>query len=390
MIRAMAEGERRRAVRLAARDWERAGWIDTARRAAIDQRFRDDRVRLGAALRVLVGFFTWFALGSGFGSLMALAQGLRGDQFGVPCLLLGLLCAAGAEIAHGPLRTSGMGADDGMEISAVGALLAAAIVLFHWDRAPSFAGVFLLAAALATLAVWRWGGWFFGLVAGAALFTALAFGPAPRLLWALAGGLLAAALLWLGDRAALVPSQRAAAQAGVVVALAALYAAVNYASVERRLFETHWLSGEGRGGGGAVPLAVSLAASALLPAAVIAAALWRRDRLLLGCGALLAGASLVTLRWYVHLMPLWALLLLCGGALGGLALALRRWLDAGPAQARGGFTAEPLLEGGKRQFLEVAATVAAFTPAARVHAPAQSGFEGGGGHAGGGGATTEF
>ena len=110
--------------------------------------------------------------------------------------------------------------------------------------------------------------------------------------------------------------------------------------------------------------------------------------------AILAGlvgvlASLVTLRFYVHVAPLWVVLLLGGSVALGLALLLRRFLDSGPQHERHGFTAEPLFadpEG--RSALEVAASVVSLTPAARPME--KPGFEGGGGSFGGGGASGKF
>jgi hypothetical protein len=252
--------------------------------------------------------------------------------------------------------------------------------------------VFFLAAVLASLAAWRWGGWLFGGLATCGVLGFLTQAPAARWMWFLLGLTLFAGLLWLGDRAFLAPSQRASARAGMVVALAAVYVALNYASVERGAFEHMLAPPEGAAPPVALGglLVLGGVATALLPLAALALGVARRDRLVLGCGVLLAAASLVTLRFYVHLMPLWALLVLVGVALGGLGLALRRFLGGGTAHERDGFTAEPLLEGGKRQFIEIAATVGAFAPAARVPAESPGGFAGAGGASGGGGATTDF
>jgi hypothetical protein len=81
---------------------------------------------------------------------------------------------------------------------------------------------------------------------------------------------------------------------------------------------------------------------------------------------------------------------MAGGAVAiGLALLLRRYLDAGEGRERGGFTAEPVFtdpEG--RSALEVAASVASFTPSPRPVEP--PGFQGGGGRSGGAGASGTF
>jgi uncharacterized membrane protein YgcG len=101
-------------------------------------------------------------------------------------------------------------------------------------------------------------------------------------------------------------------------------------------------------------------------------------------------ASLVTLRHYVHLAPLWALLTASGALLMIAVFALRRYLDSGPDQERHGFTAEPLFEDLRRQrLLEAGAAVLSLSPEARpLHQ--EPGFTGGGGEFGGGGSSSEF
>lgn len=389
MNAALAAGERAREVRRAARAWEQAGWIDAAHRARIDGLHADDRVRLGWALRALVFLFTCFAVASGFGVLMVPLGASLGRQIGIPLLLVGGLCLVGAEVVHSALRASGMGADDALEQCALGFGIGGAGILFALDRAAMLPLFFACAALVLAAAAWRWGGWFYGLLSSAALFAALWRAPAPRVAWVVVGAALILPLLRLGDSASLSPSQRAASRAAAALALAAPYIALNYASLDRGLLEERWLLGEASAPDWVLP--VGLLATIVLPPLVLWLGVRRRDRLVLACGLLMAAASLATLRWYVHLMPLWLLLMLAGAALGGAALALRRWLDAGAEHVRGGFTAEPLLESGRRQLLEIAASVAVFTPAAQpTGAETSPGFSGGGGQSGGGGATTTF
>jgi uncharacterized membrane protein YgcG len=114
-----------------------------------------------------------------------------------------------------------------------------------------------------------------------------------------------------------------------------------------------------------------------------------RRRLLINAGLVALLASMVTLRFYAQVAPLWVVLLAGGGAAIGVALALRRYLDSGPGQQRHGFTAEPLFANPEgRSALEVAAGVVSLSPAAR-HLE-QPGFEGKGGRFGGGGASGSF
>src|ERR1700730_15345856 len=63
----LALADRAEAVRGAARAWRRAGAIDAAALAAVEERFPDDRVRVGTAFRVLLFLFTVGAAAGGWG-----------------------------------------------------------------------------------------------------------------------------------------------------------------------------------------------------------------------------------------------------------------------------------------------------------------------------------
>jgi hypothetical protein len=82
-------------------------------------------------------------------------------------------------------------------------------------------------------------------------------------------------------------------------------------------------------------------------------------------GILLGVASLVTLRFYVHVAPAWMVLVASGAAALGVTLGVRRLLAGGHDGARGGFTAEPLFgDPTRRHATEIVGTVAAFAPPA--------------------------
>jgi hypothetical protein len=105
------------------------------------------------------------------------------------------------------------------------------------------------------------------------------------------------------------------------------------------------LSGSGIRSGAELLYSLSL----LLASAALAVLAALRPRFsLFALGTLTAVASILTLRFYVHLAPLWVLLTLGGLLCIGLALLLERWLNAGPARVRRGFTAEPLFEDERR------------------------------------------
>ena len=114
-----------------------------------------------------------------------------------------------------------------------------------------------------------------------------------------------------------------------------------------------------------------------------------RRTFVLDTGVVLLALSLVTLRHYVHLAPLWVILALSGAALVVLALAVERALRRAPGGEIAGVTADPLFADERQQrAFQIVPVVAAFTaPAA---APEEKGFAGGGGRFGGGGAEEKF
>jgi hypothetical protein len=105
----------------------------------------------------------------------------------------------------------------------------------------------------------------------------------------------------------------------------------------------------------------------------------------------LLALSLVTLRHYVHVAPLWVVLTASGALLIALALAVERALRRSPGGEHTGFTADALFSDERRQhILQTVPVVAAFTPAAPAAAAEEKGFAGRGGTFGGGGASGKF
>ena len=104
------------------------------------------------------------------------------------------------------------------------------------------------------------------------------------------------------DRPSWAPSHRACARWLVVCGIAAVYAAVNFWSLDHRTIED--LGGRARARPDSVAgrraVTLSILATALVPAAVFLRGVVKRRRLLLDTGLVLAALSLVTLRAYVH------------------------------------------------------------------------------------------
>ena len=105
---------------------------------------------------------------------------------------------------------------------------------------------------------------------------------------------------------------------------------------------------------------------------------------------MLLALSLVTVRQYVHVAPLWVVLTLAGALLVGLALAVERALRRARRGEIAGFTADPLFSDERRQqALQIVPVVTALTPPAGAAAH-DAGFAGEGGRFGGGGAQDKF
>lgn len=394
-----ARADRAHAVRSAARSWQQAGVIDEPTRAAIEAAHPDDRVRVGPVFRVLLFLFTLLTVNAGFGLFWLIFLDSAADEAtvaGVSWLVFGLLLATLTEVQLGRLRRSQGGTEAATSLAAIGYLIAG----FGWllfdplDLPEEIAlqALFFASSALFGCAAWRWG---YPLYAGAAmgsLLLALAGLPGGRLLWIALPVLVAPWLIQGSDSPRLPPAHRDSCKAALGVALAGLYVAVHLGSFEIGLIETIGDFGRGPGPPATSDLLWWLAAAATALVPVVYLALGIRSRrypfLLLGLGT--AVASLVTLRYYVHLAPLWVILTASGAALVIVVLALRRYLDSGPNRERRGFTAEPLFEDVRRlRLLEVAAAAVTLTPAARP-VREEPRFAGGGGEFGGGGSSGEF
>jgi hypothetical protein len=392
----LERADRAESVRDAARAWQRAGIVGEAVVAAVDARHPDDRVRVGPVFGVLLFFFTLIAVCGAFGFLSMLT-GLdkRWDgALAFLALLTGLALVAATELQLGRLRRREGGTEAATSFLALGFLLsAAAWWLFEsaGNEDRLHLAVFgLLAAALLAAAAWRWGYPLYAAAATAALLLALTQMPAARLLWIVLALAAAPGLLRLGLSPRLPPAHRASLTLAASVALAGLYVAVHLGSWESRLIEE---LGDRTLPGWTYDDSFwwfAAAATALVPAILLAAGLSQRRYALILLGVATSAASLVTLRYYVHLAPLWVILAGSGAFVVALTLALRRYLASGPDGERHGYTASPLFADLARQrILEAGAAILALTPEARsLHEEPK--YEGGGGEFGGGGASGSF
>ncbi len=179
-----AEADRKQAVRRAAADWHRAGWIDATALRRIDECYPDDRARAGLAFRLLFFILTLCALQGGVGLLYALTDStVRIRTF---ALVTGLACAGATEYLLGPAKRREGGIEAAVSVIAlvqlmiaVGLLCSSAHVAFESRMALAL----FLFGGLALAAAWRWGYWFYAAAGTVLIFVSLSRLPWGRLLW---------------------------------------------------------------------------------------------------------------------------------------------------------------------------------------------------------------
>lgn len=378
----------------AARGWRAAGLIDQTAFTAIFTDHAPGGPQLGPIWRVLV--FTCVVAGvSTATTIVFFGFGLReASDVGILLLIFGIALAAVTDIVIERCSFRPTGAEAATSLLAVGYLCAAVFILVDDLHLHSREALRLTApwcALVFALAAWRWG---YRLYAGAAVFFVLLLAaqfPGARALWIVLAALIAAGASVARATRDLAPSHRAGVELARIVALAAIYAAVNYYSVDTGFLEESGRSaGAPRHRAGDFSLLVAGLGSALFPLAILAWGLRARDRALIVAGIVAAALSLTTIRFYVHVAPLWVVLAAAGAALAVTSLLLERWLRSGDAAERYGFTAAPLYDEGRREQMLPVAAALALAPAARIVPERSPGVGSGGGTFGGGGADGTF
>lgn len=378
----------------AARGWLAAGLIDEAAFGEISADHPATGPRLGPIWRVLV--FFCIVVGVSTATVIGfISFGLR-EAGGVGLLLLifGIALAVTTDIVIDRCSFQPTGAEAATSLLATSYLCAAVFVLLddqHLHNHETLRLTYPWCAAAFALAAWRWGFRLYAGVAALCLLLLAARFPAARPLWIASAALITFWTTVVRATRQLVPSHREGVDLVRIVALAAIYVAVNYYSVDKGFLEEIGRSaGSSRHRAGDISLLLAGIASALYPVAILAWGLRSRDRALIVLGIVAAALSLTTLRFYVHVAPLWIVLAASGTALAGTSLLLERWLRSGNGAERFGFTAAPLYDEGCRERVLPVAAALALAPAARVNPGESPGTAGKGGAFGGGGAGGAF
>jgi hypothetical protein len=386
--------ERAAEVRAAADGWGRAGAIDAPTLEAIRNVYPDPRVTPSAVWRVLTAVMVTAVVLCSFG---AFALAIRPREVGLSLLLwvFGAACVVATERLEVSPRLARRGAAGAAAFWGILLFLGGLGLLLHEIlaiRGGDALRLFLLTSAVTwAAACWRWGSPLFAGLSAASLFALLAQMPFGRALWVVAGVVLTGVAGRRLDDGALAPSHRRATTVVLLAAVAAIYVALNVYSLDNGLLETLRPLAPRRIAPSGVLFAGAAVATAVLPLGVLAWGWRSRRTVLLDAGIVLVALSLVTLRYYVHIAPLWTVLLVSGATLVTLALAVERALRRVPGSERAGFTTDALFSDDRGQkVLQVVAVAGTLTPAAGAPASAEKSFVPGGGASGGAGASGKF
>lgn len=398
--------ERTEEVRAAAEGWKRAGAVSEGTFEEISRRYPEPRALPAALWRILTALFVSAVLLLVTFALFAAFRPGTGGPSAALLFVLAAGCGIAAELQERTPTLALRGGAGATAFWGIVFLLVGLVLLtetFHVGRSAGF-NIFLVAAlVLWSVAAWRWGSVLSAILAAVSLFLLLGRIPSGRLLWVAAGVALSVVFERFLDRPTVAPSHRRVAAALVCCGLLGVYAAFNLTAFDLRLVEfVRWENFLA----GARPATVlpgrflAILGTALLPPAIVLWGIRSRRVFVLDTGLVLCALSLVTLRYYVHLAPLWVVLTLAGAVLLLFALALNRWFARGSEKERDGFTADPLFADEARlRALELVPVLAAHGPEARPPAepvgppprpPVEPGFQGGGGSFGGGGAGGSF
>ncbi len=381
----VASAERRREVRRAAHSWAKRGMIEAEALSQIEQTHVDDRSRIGPAFRALIFVFAFVAALSVFGLLLLIEVPLGGSL-----LFMSIACLVATEVQTGRLKRSSAGAEEATAFLTIVFILS----FVEWillDTSTDFPWRLLIftSAVAFSLAAWRWGSWPYGVLAAVSAFGTSAYMPATRPVWIVTAGLLAPLLLALSRSSKTSPSQRRACDAALLVVIAAVYLTVHLGSYDSHFLEgSNWTwSAELR-----IPLPgrwLFIAGTAITPVLLFAAGIRWRLPIFYRSAFILVIVSLVTLRFYVHVAPLWTVLVLCGAATIAVGLFTRRYLGSGRDGERHGFTAKPLYETSSRIHAVEMGLATVLRPGS-PESPDDSPSFGDGGEFGGGGAGRQF
>jgi hypothetical protein len=387
-----AAWDRAAEVRAAADGWLQAHAIDQATFDRIGAAYPDPCVTPSFVWRVLTAGMVTAIIICSLGACW-IAVGAKGLGLQVLLAMVAVACLIATELMERSPRYARRGAAGAtafwtvlLAVLALGLFLLDTMKLGLDDGLDAVLAVGCLAWAAAA---WRWGNWLFAGCSAASLFLFLARFPQGRIFWIVVGVALIAVSARGLDTPSLTPSHRRAATMLVVLGIGATYAATNVYSLDAHLLEDLRRLAWTRVPPPPALFALSAIGTALFPLVILLWGIGSRRTIVIDAGIVLLGLSVVTLRHYVHIAPLWVVLTVSGAIVVVIALLIERALRRAPGGEISGFTADVLFSDERRQrALQIGPVVATFTPPA--HVTEDKGFAGGGGRFGGGGASEKF
>jgi len=331
--------ERAAEVREAAEGWRRAGAIGTPTYDAIRNAYPDPCVTPGAVWRVLTA-----GMVSAIVVCVAAALGFatRLDVLGSAVLLfvLGGVAIALTELLEASPRSARRGAAGATAFWGCFFIIVGFWGFISGDRHSDLFDRSVNATLLASTLVWaagcwRWGYPLFAGLSAVSFFVLLSRFSLGRVFWVLAGTALVAVAARRTDAATGAPSHRRAAQVLLVVAIAAVYEAINVYSLDEQIIEGFLKLSPLRVPPPPALFVMAAVATAVLPLGILVWAWTSREMVLLDTGIVLLALSLVTLRHYVQVAPLWVVLTASGVVLVVLAVTVERILRRSPRASAG-------------------------------------------------------
>ena len=380
MRRESVAWERAAEVREAAEGWLRARIIGTPTYEAIRNAYPDPCVTPSAVWRVLTAVMVTAVTVCTLGALWLAT---RPGSTGLALLLfvLGVAAWVVTERLEASPRSAGEGAAGATAFwGSVFVLVGLGIFVSEARRSrrsrPSMNTVLLASALVWAASCWRWGSPLFAASRRSRCSVCLWRLPLGRALWLLAGAALVGLFARRPDDLAWAPSHRRAAMVLLVVGVGAVYAAINVYSLDEHFVEGFVKFAPRRG----APPSLAVRGGrghrdrrAARGDSVVGVEI-ATDRCFSTPASCSLALSLVTLRHYVHVAPLWVVLTASGAAAHRPGARRRAGTCGQPRTASAGAsrrTRSSRTSDGSR-CSQTVPVVAAFTPRRRTSPPPTS------------------
>jgi len=378
------------------KDWSSEGFLTEAQYQLMERETVCELRRTNIFLRLVLFLFTLIIVGAAIGLFFTVIVTRPETQTtGIFLLIFAAVSYAAAELAVSQARLYRYGIEEAFAACSVG-LLCAGIWAVWFSSSPYSQPdrmEFLIPAAGAILSLWIWHRFGFPYTFLAAMICVCwmpgSWTPSPAaqhltVAAFYAAGLIAVAALRLRQRFTYLNDVYSIAEA---LLWGGIYLAINLQLTSINWLGQWWLGPQSAAQFSRPFYWTTWALTWCIPPALLARGLFRKDRLVIAVGAVVAVLTLATNKPYLGLpRQTWDPMLL-GALLIGAALIIRRWLAGGPGGVRHGFTARRL-SGKDKSWMDAGGIALGL---ASPHSIAvKPSFHFGGGDSGGGGASSDW